>query len=91
MRSELVYLANEKVTNRFQLCSLTSSSARKMSQSSVSMHATINRALTAISTQSALLAMRPPIMDELKAADEVGAPAPLLDPANLKKEEIFDF
>ena len=81
MRSELVYRANDKVQNRFQLCRLTSFSARKMNQSSVSMHTTINRALTAISTQSAILPETPPTVDEIKAADEAGAPAPVLDPA----------
>jgi hypothetical protein len=81
MRSELVYRANDKVQNRFHLCCLTSSSARKMNQSSVSMHTTINRALTAISTQSALFVIKPPAVDEVKAADDAGAFVPVLDPA----------
>ena len=78
MRSELVYRANDKVQNRFQLCCLTSFSARKMNQSSVSMHTTINRALTAISAQPAIEA---PSVSEVRAADEVGAIAPIFDPA----------
>jgi hypothetical protein len=81
MRSELVYRANDKVQNRFQLCCLTSFSARKMNQSSVSMHTTINRALTAISAQTAFVIIEPPSVREVKAADEVGAPAPVFDPA----------
>lgn len=81
MRSELVYRANDKVQNRFQLCSLTSFSARKMNQSSVSMHTTINRALTAISAQPAFSVIEPPSVSEVKAADEVGAIAPTFDPA----------
>ena len=81
MRSELVYRANDKVQNRFQLCCLTSSSARRMNQNSVSMHTTINRALTAISTQSAVFVLEPPRVDEVKAADDAGAYAPVLDPA----------
>jgi hypothetical protein len=81
MRSELVYRANDKVQNRFQLCSLTSFSARKMNQSSVSMHTTINRALTAISTQPAVIMIEAPPVSEVKAADEAGAAAPVFDPA----------
>lgn len=81
MRSELVYRANDKVQNRFQLCRLTSFSARKMNQSSVSMHTTINRALTAISTQPAFIVIDAPSVSEVKAADEVGAIAPIFDSA----------
>lgn len=66
MRSELVYRANDKVRNRFQLCCLASFSARRMNQNSVSMHTTINRALMAISTQSAVFVMEPPPVDEAK-------------------------
>ena len=80
MRSELVHRANDKVRNRFQLCSLTSSSARRMNQSSVSMHTTINRALMAISTQSAVFIEPPPVV-EIKAVDEAGALASVFDPA----------
>ena len=53
MRSELVFRANDKVANRFELCRLASSSARTMVRSSVSMHLTINQAFEAISGQSA--------------------------------------
>lgn len=66
MRSELVYRANDKVRNRFQLCCLASSSARRMNQNSVSMHTTINRALMAISTQLADFVMKRPSVDEAK-------------------------
>ncbi len=68
MRSALVHRANEKVQNRFQLCSLTSSSARRMARSSVGMHITINEALEAISGHSA------PIVVQLTQADEMKAP-----------------
>lgn len=81
MRSELVHRANDKVRNRFQLCSLTSFSARRMNQSSVSMHTTINRALMAISTQSAVFVIAPPPVIETKAVDEAGALASVFDPA----------
>ena len=79
MRSDLVHRANDKVQNRFQLCRLTSTSARRMARSSVGMHITINEALEAISGQSA------PIVAQLPHADEVKAPensaAFILDPA----------
>jgi hypothetical protein len=60
MRSELVYRANDKVENRFQLCRLTSSAARSMNQSSVGMQSTINKALEAISGQSMPLTKKLP-------------------------------
>jgi hypothetical protein len=78
MRSELVHRANDKVQNRFQLCSLTSSSARRMARSSVSMHIAINQALQAISGHSAPIIAQPPPADEVKAA--VNGPAFILDP-----------
>jgi hypothetical protein len=52
MRSELVFRANDKVANRFELCRLASSSARTMVRSSVGMHLTINQAFEAIGGQS---------------------------------------
>jgi hypothetical protein len=51
MRSELVFRANDKVANRFELCRLASSSARTMVRSSVGMHLTINQAFEAIGGQ----------------------------------------
>jgi hypothetical protein len=45
------------------------------------MHTTINRALTAISTQPAFIMIEAPPVSEVKAADEVGAIAPVFDPA----------
>jgi len=75
MRSDLVFRANDKVANRFELCRLASSSARTMVRNSVGMHLTINQALEAISEQSA-----PTILAELHV-DEVSALAPVLDPA----------
>jgi hypothetical protein len=75
MRSDLVFRANDKVANRFELCRLASSSARTMIRNSVGMHLTINQALEAISEQSA-----PTILAELHV-DEVSALAPVLDPA----------
>ena len=69
MRSELVHRANDKVQNRFQLCRLTSSSARRMARSAVGMHITINEALEAISGQRAPIVARPPHADEVKATE----------------------
>lgn len=66
MRSELVYRANDKVSNRFQLCHLASSSARSMTRSSVSMHESINQAFQAISGHLAPFAAPAP-----KTADEI--------------------
>ena len=79
MRSDLVHRANDKVQNRFQLCRLTSTSARRMARSSVGMHITINEALEAISGHSAPIVAQPPHADEVKAADN--SPAFILDPA----------
>jgi len=79
MHSELVYRANDKVPNRFQLCRLASSSARSMNRSSVGMHLTINQALEAISGHSAPVMAHPPQTVELKAAET--GPAFILDPA----------
>jgi len=69
MRSALVHRANEKVQNRFQLCCLTSSSARRMARSSVGMHITINEALEAISEQSAPTFVQPLPADGVKVAE----------------------
>ncbi|HEX4663116.1 MAG TPA: hypothetical protein VFE08_03765 [Candidatus Sulfotelmatobacter sp.] len=76
MRSDLVFRANDKVANRFELCRLASSSARTMVRNSVGMHLTINQALEAISEQSAAT-----IPAEALQVDEVSALAPVLDPA----------
>lgn len=81
MRSDLVYRANDKVPNRFQLCRLASSSARSMVQSSVGMHLTINKALEAISGHSAPIVVEAPKVDAMKAANDVTVPAFILDPA----------
>ena len=69
MRSDLVHRANDKVQNRFQLCRLTSSSARRMARSSVGMHITINEALEAISGHSAPIVAQPAQADEMKATE----------------------
>ena len=79
MRSELVYRANDKVPNRFQLCCLASSSARSMNRSSVGMHITINQALEAISGHSVPIIAQPPRAVEVKAAET--GPAFILDAA----------
>ncbi|HKT23014.1 MAG TPA: hypothetical protein VJR04_00335 [Terriglobales bacterium] len=73
MRSDLVHRANDKVQNRFQLCRLTSSSARRMARSSVGMHITINEALEAISGHSAPIVVQPAQADEVKAAETSSA------------------
>ena len=69
MRSELVYRANDKVSNRFQLCHLASCSARSMTRNSVSMHESINQAFEAISGHLApFVAPAPKPADEIKVA-----------------------
>jgi len=75
MRSELVFRANDKVANRFELCHLASSSARTMVRSSQGMHLTINQALEAISGQSV-----PAKPAEMSHVEDAGASAPALDP-----------
>jgi hypothetical protein len=80
MRSDLVFRANDKVQNRFQLCRLTSTSARTMVRPSVGMHITINQALEAISGHSAPIVVEPPSAAEPVPVDEV-SPGFLLDPA----------
>jgi len=74
MRSELVFRANDKVINRFELCHLASSSARTMVRSSVGMHLTINQAFEAISGQS------PARPAEMPLVEDAGASVPALDP-----------
>ena len=76
MRSELVFRANDKVANRFELCHLASTSARTMVRSSQGMHLTINQALEAISGQS--VPVRPVQMSHI---EDAGASVPALDPA----------
>lgn len=73
MRSDLVHRANDKVQNRFQLCRLTSSSARRMARSSVGMHITINEALEAISGQAAPIVALRLSADEVKVAEHDSA------------------
>jgi hypothetical protein len=75
MRSELVFRANDKVANRFELCHLASSSARTMVRSSQGMHLTINQALEAISEQSV-----PAKPAEVSLVGDAGASVPALDP-----------
>ncbi|HJW98810.1 MAG TPA: hypothetical protein VJ453_01550 [Terriglobales bacterium] len=74
MRSELVFRANDKVANRFELCHLASSSARSMVRSSVGMHLTINQAFEAIGGQSVRV-----FPAEVPIVEEVGASLPALD------------
>jgi hypothetical protein len=83
MRSELVYRANDKVENRFQLCRLASSAARTMNRNSVAMQSTINQALEAISGQPLPVTKKPPHRDEANAgtADTADTPALIADAA----------
>ena len=76
MRSDLVFRANDKVANRFELCHLASSSARTMVRSSIGMHPTINQALEAISGQS--LPVAPAAATSI--VEDAGASVPALDP-----------
>jgi len=75
MRSELVFRANDKIVNRFELCRVAASSARTMVRSSVGMHLTINQALEAIGGQSAHT------IAEVPHVDEVDTTTSVLDPA----------
>ena len=76
MRSDLVFRASDKVTNRFELCHLASSSARTMVRSSVGMHLTINQALEAISGRS--LPARPAEISRISRMPEhLGPPSTL--------------
>ncbi|PYY15651.1 MAG: hypothetical protein DMG61_06540 [Acidobacteria bacterium] len=75
MRSELVFRANDKVANRFELCHLASSSARTMVRNSQGMHLTINQAFEAISGQSV-----PAKPVEVSLVEDAGASMPALDP-----------
>ena len=70
MRSELVHRANDKVQNRFELCRLASSSARRMSRNSVGMHLAINQALEAISGHAAPIVAQTPSADDMKASPD---------------------
>jgi len=79
MRSDLVFRANDKVINRFELCRLASSSARTMVRSSVGMHLTINQALEAIGEQTAPAA--PTMPAATPGLDVSGTPAAILEPA----------
>lgn len=79
MRSDLVFRATAKVQNRFQLCRLTSNSARSMTSSSASMQTTINKALTAISGHSTPIVAILPHVEELKVSGPAN-PAFIFDP-----------
>jgi hypothetical protein len=48
MRSNLVFRASDKVSNRFELCLLVARSARKMNHGSAQMHEAINKAFDTI-------------------------------------------
>jgi len=48
MRSNLVFRASDKVSNRFELCLLVARSARAMNHGSAQMHEAINNAFDAI-------------------------------------------
>jgi hypothetical protein len=74
MRSDLVFRANAKIVNRFQLCHTASRSARSLSRNSVAMHDSINQALTVIcTTEGDLMAVLQPL-----------APLPAVEIVNLE-------
>ena len=79
MRSELVHRANDKVQNRFELCRLASSSARRMSVNSAGMHIAINQALEAISGHAAPVVAQTPYAGQMKASPD--GPAFIMGPA----------
>src|SRR5262249_22588651 len=76
MRSDLVFLASDKVTNRFELFHLSSSSSRTMFRSSVVMHLSINHARDGISGQSVPVS---PV--EMSRIEQAGASVLALDSA----------
>jgi hypothetical protein len=48
MRSGLIFRASDQISNRFLLCRMISTSARKMHRDGVSMSQSINRSLLAL-------------------------------------------
>lgn len=48
MRSGLIFRASDHISNRFLLCRMLSTSARKMHRDGVSMSQSINRSLVAL-------------------------------------------
>jgi hypothetical protein len=74
MRSDLVFRANAKIINRFELCHLASRSARTLSRSSIAMHDSINEALTVICTGDHQVVL---------VVAETPAPLPTLDVVDL--------
>ena len=81
MRSDLVFRANDKVQNRFQLCRLTSTSARTMTRSSVGMHLVINEALEAIIGHSKPILMKRPQAEKAEIAESLNPADLILDAA----------
>jgi hypothetical protein len=59
MRSNLVFRASDKVSNRFELCLLVSRSARAMNQGSNQMHDSINNAFDAIGKHEGMFTTLP--------------------------------
>jgi len=67
MRSELVFAANDAVTNRFLLCRVVSLSSRRFHADSDSMNATINDVLEKIGANdvnSVIAPLAPPAKHE---------------------------
>jgi hypothetical protein len=80
MRSDLVFRANAKIINRFELCHMASRSARTLSRNSVAMHDSINEALTVICTgdHQVVVVVEQPL-----------APLPTLDVVDLEESVNF--
>ena len=62
MRSSLVFRAQEKVVNRFELCLLVSRSARVMNNTSTQMHDVINNAFSVIGRHCGLFSSLGPLV-----------------------------
>jgi hypothetical protein len=73
MRSELVFVAAARVDNRFLLCRMAGAAVRTMHHSTLPVHETINKVLTAIGSGAVRRAL---------PGDYVVAPALPLVPAS---------
>jgi hypothetical protein len=63
MRSNLVFRAQEKVTNRFELCLLVARSVRAMNSNTSQMHDAINNAFSLIGKHCGLFSSLGPLAD----------------------------
>ena len=86
MRSELVFAANDAVSNRFLLCRIVSASTRKFHGATGSMHETINSVLETISPHTVENLVTPVKESELAVSPDPSSEVPML----LATEISFD-